>query len=169
MLPWLEETLKLSYPRSNDDSGFGSDNLSHDWYGTTYVVKHTLMTSVINALVSVARSNSGVFRQIANRIASTEFETNQLLLSHVYRTLPELYAEDAVEFLLADSRRLDLGNDGQYDTRQIIHAISPFLSPDRQVALEDAIFAYRPLIRDWGFKRSEEILRRGIPPVAIHS
>ena len=150
MLPWLEETLELSYPSSNENGQYRSDVLSHSWYASTFVVKRTLLSSLTDALVAVARTKPEVFRPIATRLAATEFETNQLLLSHVYRTVPELYAEDALEFLLTDSRRLNLGSDGQYDTRQIIHAICPYLSYDQQVALEEAIFAYRPLIRDWG-------------------
>ena len=157
MLPWLAETLELSYLRSNDNGQYRSDALSHDWYGGTYAVKRTLLSSFTDALVAVARTNPEMFRSIATRLAATEFKTNQLLLSHVYRTVPELYAEDALEFLLADSRRLNLGSDGQYDTRQIIHAICPYLSSDQQVALEEAIFAYRPLKRD-GIEWSEEIL-----------
>jgi len=113
------------------------------------------LTSLVDALVAVARSNPESFRLIASRLAETEFETNQLLLFTCVSNLPELYSEDALEFLLGDSRRLDLGSDGQYDTRQIIHAICPYLSPSQQAQLEEAIFSYRPLAKDWGLKGLE--------------
>jgi hypothetical protein len=150
MLPWLEGILKLSMPQTGDQWSYGHDVLGPDWHETMYAVKYSLLKSIIDALSTLARTDPESFRSLATRLAASEYETSQYLLSEAYRAVPVLYAEDALAFLLAELRRFDLGSNAQYDTRKLIHAISPYLSQDQQIQLEGAIFSYRPLWKDWG-------------------
>jgi hypothetical protein len=150
MLPWLEQALQLNPPQPKQEFFYAGDLMSMHWYGTTYVVKHQLLNAYIDSLVALARIKPIEFRQIAATMASSEFETDQLLLSHVYRRVPDIYSWDALEFLVSDARRLYLGSDAQYDTRQVIIAIAPHLSPDELRRLEEVILAYKPLWKDWG-------------------
>ena len=65
-------------------------------------------------------------------MAARPCQTSQFLLARAYRPVPEQSADDALRFLPADRRRLNLGGHEQYDTRQVIAAISPILTDNQQ-------------------------------------
>ena len=48
-------------------------------------------------------------------------------------------ASKALQFILADRRRLELGDVDDYDSRKLIQAIYPYLSDQERVQLEDFI------------------------------
>ena len=152
MLPWLERAIELKGGLKGDGTYYDHDNLSYGWYETVFVVKYALLQAFVNALISVARSRPDRFRQIASGLAESPYETPQLLLSHVYRAVPEIYSHDALRFLLADRRRLELGDHQQYDSRQVIKAIYPFLSVEEQSELEELIISYRPIRKHRGLR-----------------
>jgi ATPase family associated with various cellular activities (AAA) len=145
MLPWLERAIELKGGLKSDGTYYDHDTLSYGWYETVYVVKHALLQAFVEALISVARSSLDQFRHIASRLAESPYKTPQLLLSQVYRAVPEIYSHDAQRFILADQRRLELGDHQQYDSRQVIKAIYPFLSVEEQSELEELITSYRPI------------------------
>jgi hypothetical protein len=78
-------------------------------------------------------------------LAELPYETAQQLITHVYRAVPQDYADDACTFLLTDQRRLDLGDHEQYDSRQVIRAIYPYLNDGQRAKLEAHILAYAPI------------------------
>jgi hypothetical protein len=53
-------------------------------------------------------------------------------MARAYRGVPEPYTEEALNFIVSDRRRLDLGDREQYDTRQLVKALTPHLT-DAQV------------------------------------
>ncbi len=61
--------------------------------------------------------------------------------------MPEVYAEDALRFLLDDRRRLNLGDPDQYDSRKLLSAIYPLLTEDQQVELEAYIISWNLILR----------------------
>ncbi len=144
MLPWLQRVLALS-AEPDDWPYFASDQLSHGWYRNPFVVQDGLIQALITSLTSLAQTNPDEFRRIACQLADLPYETPQQLLTHVYRAVPERYATDTLQFLLADQRRLNLGDHEQYDSRQLIKAIYPFLSDSQRVKLESFILAYMPI------------------------
>lgn len=142
MLPWLERVMTLRQER-DDDYHFTSDELSNAWDASVYVVNYQLIQALIGALSSLARDKPDEFRPISERLAQLPYETPQQLIVRAYIAAPEVYAGEALNFLLADRRRLELGNE-QYETRQMIKAISPHLSVEQWAELESVILAYDP-------------------------
>jgi hypothetical protein len=149
LLPWMDRVLLLSPVRPNDQTSFSSDELDSGWYDNNYPVGQTLVRSLTDALTQLARTAPETFRRFANHLALLPYNTPQRLLSHAYRAVPNVYAGEALHFLLADRRRFNLGEVGnRYDTRQLIKAIYPCLTAAQQCAFDDAVlswtFDYRP-------------------------
>jgi len=152
MLPWLEQAVQLSSMPEEDTSLYRADGLSYHWFENTFAVQYELIHSFIAALSSVARIAPQKFGQMATHLASLPYQTTQQLLAHVYSTVPEMYAEDALQFILADKRRLDLGDHEQYDSRQLVRAIYPFLTDDQRAELEAFILSYTPVWKRGGIR-----------------
>ncbi len=143
MLPWLECVLGLTPARERDEHYFTSDALSGFWHDT-YVVLRRLIEAFVAALTTLGRTNPADFRQVAKRLEGLPFITPQRLLARAYRALPELYTEDALDFLVSDEKRLDLGDREQYDTRQLVKALIPHLTGAQVARLEAAFLSYLP-------------------------
>jgi hypothetical protein len=136
LIPWLEKAINLSaWPGGREDF-FGHDDLCHGWHDGVYVIRFTLIRAFVSALVSSASLDIEGFRRLTTRLAAIPYLTPQMLLAQVYQSEPGLLASDALEFLLADRRRLDLGERDQYESRKVIAAIYPFLSTSNRARLE---------------------------------
>jgi hypothetical protein len=141
MLPWVEKVVSIQ-PYRDDMRWYTSDALSYNWYDNTFHIQHAFLNSLINALTEVARNDREMFQLIAQRLTNLPYKTPQLLLTHVFRAVPEIYAEAAFNFLIGDQRRFDLGEHEQYDSRQVISAIFPYLSNAQRKRLEAHILQY---------------------------
>lgn len=147
VLPWLERAVRLANEPDDDWPFFASDGLSRGWHsGGIDPPQESLIQALVAALSTLARTEPDEFRQVAARLAGMPYDTPQQLLAHVYQRVPELYAEDALRFLTGDTRRLELGDSEQYETRQLIKAIYPFLSADQRAELEDLILSYNLIL-----------------------
>ncbi len=143
VLPWVERVVGFTEEREEDWPYFARDRLAYGWYGAeSEDNKESLMRALVSALSALSYAEPDEFRRVAERLADLPYQTPQQLLAHAYRAVPELYAGDALHFLVGDARRLELGDREQYDTRQLIKAIYPFLSADQRVALETIILSY---------------------------
>lgn len=148
MLPWLEQAVAVESEPYEDSAYFAPDMLSQVWQDhDADDVQHGFVTALIDSLRSIARDEDGQFRAFAERLSEMPYKTPQQILSNVYRRLPEEYVEDALNFLLADERRLNLGEYGQYESRKLIESIYPFLSHEQGLELEDFILSYDPVTR----------------------
>jgi hypothetical protein len=161
-LPWLEKVIQLRNEPRDDLPFYVSDDISSHWYESVFTIHHEFIWAFISALSMLAQTEPDVFRQVATHLSTLPYGTPQQLLAHVYRSLPEIYATDAFHFLVADRRRLDLGDSEQYDSRQLIKAIYPFLSDSQRAELEAFILSYSPPIhkclgvaglRRWGLEQ----------------
>lgn len=154
MLPWLERVVELTAELEDDDSPFyRSDDLSFlGWYSDSFVVKHQLIEAFVTALTALAQTDTDKFRMMARRLAASTRATPQRLLAHVYREVPETYANDALHFLTGDRRRLQLGDHDQYDTRQLLKAIYPHLSAAQRDGIEAFILSYNYIRKYAGVK-----------------
>jgi len=144
MLPWIEKVLLTNKPDKRTEM-FTSDPLSYDWYGNTFRVHVAFVHSLIDGLVKIAQSEPITFRSIAARLTDMAYQTPQLLLTHVYREMPEDYSNDIYDFLMGDQRRLELGEHEQYDTRQLIRAAFPYFSGTQRNNIESLILNYLPI------------------------
>lgn len=145
MLPWFERVLRDKQPYDEDSLFFATDHLSNYWYGSPYVVQHQLNEAFINALTELARTAPREFCEIAARVEALPYSTPQRYMAHTYSNVAGLFSEEALTFLTSDQRRLDLGDNEQYDTRQLIKAIVPHLTDEQFVRLQAAILSYKPI------------------------
>lgn len=151
MVPWVIKVVTINHKLNENNDRYTSDPLSHNWYGDTFRIQLTFVHSLVYALRKIAQSEPDYFQKIAEELKRLPSKTPQQLLTHIYRALPELYADDAFEFLVADSRRLNIGND-QYDSRQVISAIYPHLTNRQRQQLEAQILNYAPIHKVFGLR-----------------
>ena len=145
MLPWLERVVSLRSSGRDDSFSFNSDPLSSSWHGSPYVVHHQINRAFIDALTTLARTAPAEFRELAKRIEGTSSATPQRYMAQAYLNVADFYSEDALNFLTANQRRLDLGDHQQYETRQLIKALTPHLTPEQILSLETSILLYEPI------------------------
>ncbi len=147
MLPWVIRVVTLQSRPNLDQRRYLSDSLSYNWYGDTFREQLAFIHSLIGALTQVAQNEPDYFRPLADGLKELPYETPQHLLTHIYRALPKLYAKNALEFLIADPRRLNIGDREQYDSRQVISAIYPHLIIEQRQQLEKHILNYAPIYK----------------------
>lgn len=150
MIPWLEQVLSLAPTSDKKQPFFKSDALSHNWYRTTFRLQLAFVHSLIAALIELAKEEPETFRPLSTQLAKWPTLTPQKLLAHVYQAVPDTYYTDAYEFLLEDSRRFNLGDNQQYDSRQVIRAIYPYLSSEQRSELEKQILSFFPIYKSDG-------------------
>ena len=146
ILPWLEDAILTQ--SSNDkesELNYIFDGFSYGWYENSMRGEYALIYSLIHALREIAKSNTAKFREIANRLSLSPYSSHHQILVRVFGAIPETYAKDACAYLLQDQRRLNLGDNGEYDSRQLITAIYPFLTEQEQLEIEDFIISYSPI------------------------
>lgn len=150
MLPFIERVVNFQKPY-NDRPYFTADALSYNWYEDTFLIQRAFIQGFIDALLHIATNQPEMFKTIERRLSCLDYETPQQLLTYIYRKLPETYAESAFNFLIGDWRRFHIGEHEQYDSRQVIHAIFPYLSRNQQLQLESRILEYRlPPVKSLG-------------------
>lgn len=170
ILPWLERAVvTTSQPEEEGSSYFASDVLAHGWYDGLDTAQDSLVHAMVSALTAMAQAQPDEFRAVAVRLSAMRYQTAQQLLARVYRAIPEAYAGDALHFLLADSRRLGLGDNQLYESRALVSAIYPFLSGEERAELEAFILSYDRTLRyrdiqDLRWRGSEQLyLLQAIP------
>lgn len=145
MWPWLERVVSIKHSGKNDSSRFTHDALSDSWYGSPYVVHHQLNEAFMNALTELASTAPADFRQLAIKLESLPYATPQRYMAQVYTRLADSFTAEAFIFLTSDQRSFDLGDHQQYDSRQLITAILPDLTPQQVGVLEARILSYEPI------------------------
>ncbi len=142
LIPWIEIVMPLSAKENDSRSPyFKSDSLSHYWDDGTYVVQHQLIKGLIKSLIKLAENDSQIFLKYIERLSSLNYESPQRLVSRALTKVAEKYADEAFSFLNADVRRLYLGENEVFDSRQLVKEISPFLTNEKIKVLELGIIA----------------------------
>jgi hypothetical protein len=147
LLPWLQRVTSLAGESSEDWPFFPGDSLSNHWSDDdVFSVHRSLISALVTALTALASDEAANFRSIALQLASIRTQTPQRLLACVYSSLGETHAQDAFTFLLADRRRLSLGEVDENDSRLLIRAIHQYLRPEQRTQLEAAILDFPRVI-----------------------
>lgn len=96
-----------------------------------------------------AKFQPEVFDRLLSEHSSTSYDTVTYLLYQGFAADPSRYADRAIEFVLADVRRLSVrySNGPNWGTRQLFDAITPFASDPTLARLEKALLAYDADIR----------------------
>lgn len=143
MLPWLEEVFDKTTWASESEHSFRYDGAA--FYGSGIEgTDDSLLNSLRRALVLTARAEVDTFHGFTERLKQLRYQSAQSLLGGAYAELGESYANEALEFLLGDHRRLWLGGSAQV-TRRALAGISPHLAAEQREHLEDAILAHKEL------------------------
>jgi hypothetical protein len=147
MLPWLNRVISFrDVPETPSPFYFVGDQLSWGWHDEYESIEHAIIFSIIDSLIEVAKSDSLYFTGVAQSLSQSPYRTPQLILVRAFLGLSSIYTSEALSFLLADRRRLDLGDIDAYDSRQLIQAIYPHLSSEKQSQLEE--FILQPMLID---------------------
>jgi hypothetical protein len=136
-------------PRERELFSYLSDELT-----PSYTVRdfwREFLKAFTTALRGIAQTNPQAFLLLVERLSAIATTTPQLVVSQALRAAPELYASDALRFLLEDRRRLMLESK-QYETRMLLRAITPHLSADEFSCLERYILDFAPLRFYWSNK-----------------
>jgi hypothetical protein len=140
MVPWLDNVLsRRKKPGEVSLYYYVWDDLSGNWYDDHEGIEHAFIFSLIDSLVNMARSDPSYFDSIVTHLSQSPFRTPQLLLAHVYKAVADIYASKALQFILTDCRRLELGDIDEYDSRKLVQAIYPYLSDQERSELEEFI------------------------------
>ncbi len=146
MLPWLESVLNLSKEPDEDSFFFRSDLLSSGFDYTVDVVLRQVIKSFRTALINIAKTDRQTFLGFSKRLVALHYATAQRLLAQTFEQVPEDYAVEALEFLITDARRLTLGADEVFNSRQLIKAIVPHLTQEQSGKLEAAVLFLQKFI-----------------------
>lgn len=140
LLPWLDIVLaQQEVPEQPSPYYFLWDQLSGNWYNDHHGVEHAYIFGLVSALVDVAKMDTRYFDSIVTHLTQSPFRTPQLILAQVFKALADTHAYQAFQFILADRRRLELGEVDDYDSRNLIQAIYPYLNDEDRSRLEDCI------------------------------
>jgi len=150
ILPWLEQVIDIQGIPDEKEYSYSWDEFCGGWYGDTFRSQKAIINGLTIALIELAKADSKAFRQIAERLAKYLYSTPHQLLCNIYQEVPKVYAEDALRYLLADRRRLNIGEHEQYDTRQVVSAIYSFLNKEQQLELENYIMSFAPIAKYLG-------------------
>jgi len=143
LFPWFVETCRqLTFDQSTDSY---PNNYLFDtrWYGDYISDAAAFARRMAEALGRIAVQGPTKFRALARELQGVESYAVQHVLVYGYCANPRLFANEAADYLLADERRLALGNEN-YDSVRLVAAIFGFLSSERRGALETMILNQAP-------------------------
>lgn len=142
MLPWLIQVIGLQ-PGQNVGPYFASDPLFYTRYDAgNFSIGLALFEAIETAAELLIKQKPDEFRQVIDLLVGIPYKTPQYLVTRIYCAAPDVYANDALSFLLKDRRRLDL--DDNLHARKLIAAIVPYLDPAQFEKLESAILEHQP-------------------------
>lgn len=100
------------------------------------------------AIERLAADSPGEAREWMASALSAEFHPAHRLIAHAMASNPEEFAVDALDYLLNDPRRLQLGNLEGFSstTTRLIAATAPHWSPEQIASFEQHIWNYKPAV-----------------------
>ncbi|MGV7116663.1 NACHT domain-containing protein [Paenibacillus kyungheensis] len=145
-IPWLIEAVKIeSYEVPETEEDFIPDFLFRNWYDHILVEFDTVLyDAIVKGFIVLAKEYPQVFVKNINYLSTIPYQSIQFLIAHVLRQVSEQHSTTALNFLLADPRRLIIGNE-DYESRQLIQSILPYLRGSERQELEDFIITRLPL------------------------
>ena len=148
LLPWfVRAAVVLAEPRGRYDY-YPSDPLfAWGWYGDHIAEGPVFALRMAEALRHLAQTQPADFRAVATELATVESLAVQRVLAEAYLSDPETYANDIFEYLTADPRRLNIGEELEsphYDSRRLYGAAFRHVDAERRAVLEQLILDLRP-------------------------
>ncbi|CAG0935133.1 hypothetical protein TFLX_03965 [Thermoflexales bacterium] len=148
LLPWLvRAAVTLEEPSTREDYYPFDLILGSGWHGDHIMDGASFGLNIAKALQHLAKARPAEFRSIAATLAPTESLTVQRILVYGYLADPQLYAEDIFGYLMADPRRLNIGEQLEsphYDSCRLFSVAFQYGGAARRSALERVILNHRP-------------------------
>lgn len=147
LLPWfIRAVASLTEPTDINDRYPSDPVFARGWYGEHISKGAEFAWYMVHALQRLARTKPADFRAIAARLAAVESLASQRVLAVAYLADPETYADDIFEFILADERRLNIGDLGDpfYDSWRLYGAIFGCVDAKSRERLERMVLEWRP-------------------------
>ncbi len=151
LLSWfLRAVVVLTEPRERDDY-YPSDSLfAWGWYDKHISKGADFARRMAEALGHLAQTKPPDFRAAAAELASVESLAAQRVLAQAYLSDSKTYADDIFEYLIADPRRLDIGESiggsPRYDSCRLYGVAFRYVDASRRDVLEQLVLNLRP---DW--------------------
>ena len=103
-----------------------------------------LLLGAERAFRGLAAADPDAFAALAAGVAHTNSETVVYLVFEGYAEGAERFADEALESLTTDPRRLRVGysNGDEWQTRRLLHAVTPFASDAALQAVEPTLLSY---------------------------
>lgn len=144
MLALIERTAQ---PQHADESEPVHDEIWHGaWAGDRHgdQLDDDLLEAAEAALRAHAAADRDQFLVLVETNRDTEFETVCALLYEGFHGAPEELADAAMDFVLADLRRLRVGraSEDHWATRELLRAVTPYCSEDGFEALEAVVLGH---------------------------
>lgn len=115
-------------------------------FGDVYDLQDHLLAASERALGELARHNPVRFEEILVEQAEADTETTVALIFSGLAGNPERFADTAIDYLLADPRRLRVGYSDSFHwgSRKLLEAITPSASEAALARLEPVLLGYYP-------------------------
>lgn len=109
-----------------------------------------LLTAIQIAVEEMAKTSGEKFKSWVIEVSSHEVMATQQLIARGYTVSPDKFASEALEWLLEDQRRFQLGcvYGHRQTTADLITACAPFWNDSQITSLENALLEYKPTIPD---------------------
>ncbi|WP_342561421.1 ATP-binding protein [Paenibacillus sp. FSL R7-0345] len=150
IIPWLIEAVKIeSYEVPETEEDFIPDSLFRNWYDRIQVEFDVVLNeTLVKAFILLAKEHPQIFVEKINYLYNIPHDSIQFLIAHILRQVPEQHSITALNFILADPRRLKIGNE-DFESRYLIKSIMPYLQESERQDLEDFIITRLPLNKKW--------------------
>lgn len=166
VLPFILRVMELT-SQQEGDLPWDDSVWRYRSYGGGYDLEDCLLRQVEVALSNLAKSNPEVFTSVnLQYLRDSSFETVQFLLIRAYTAGGERFADEAIDYLCENPKRLKTGYSiaagnsraaMYWATRELIEAATPYCSDRHLEKLEKLLLEYYP---EWE-RSSEYRLLRG--------
>lgn len=148
LLRWLLRAITVAandWP-AESPRYYGDALFSHGWYEEHRSEGATFALCMAQALAAIAGSNPAQFRPIASTLEETNWITFHRMLARAYLADPGSYLDDILKYLMADRRRLFLGDmgDAYYESRSLYSAAFARANSQQRLNLEALILDWQP-------------------------
>jgi hypothetical protein len=154
VLPYILRAIELT-ARQEGEPPWRDPVWGFREYGLGYGSQRVLLSAMEAALSNLAANHPEDFASIAEEVCKSKFETIQYLLIHAYTANGSRFADEAVDYLCENPKRLGTGysictgnaNAAPFwATRKLLEAITPHCSEEQMARIERVILNYYP---DW--------------------
>ncbi len=147
LLWFVRASMALTERRGKDDYYPSDPIFAWGWCGEHISEGAVFAVQISKALRHLARTRTADFRAIAAELAKIETLAVQRVLAQAYLANPEEYANDIFEYLIADVRRLNIGEkleSPHYDSCRLYGAAFQHVDAEHRDVLERLIMDLRP-------------------------